>query len=157
MKLALSLIGLFMATLVAGFVLWVIGTAIYAASLPLRAVSDGVNMAAGITDKTLNADNALYNYEWFKQQVQDIKANQQKAQLADQAVIDFEANAGDRSTWTFEDKTEDSRLRSVAQGLHSQDANLVADYNARASEANRSIFQDGLIPSVMQAAASLIK
>ena len=125
--------------------------------LPFRAYDRGVGTAEGVIDKTLNADNALYNYHWFLQQSQDIKANQQKATIADQAVISFEQSAGVRTDWTFEDKTEDSRLRSVAQGLHSQDANLVADYNARASQADRSIFQDGLIPNVLENVASLIK
>lgn len=139
------------------FALWAAGAAIGIVSLPFHAATAGINTAHDVIDKTINADNAIYNYEWFKQQAQDIKANQQKALIADQAVISFEASAGDRSTWTFEDKTEDSRLRAVAQGLHANDANLVADYNARAGMANRSIFQDGLIPSVLETAASLIK
>lgn len=150
MKWILFVLGTFVALSIGGIVLGIV-------ALPFHAASNLVDTGHGIIDKTLNADNAIYNYEWFKQQVQDIKANQQKSQIADQAVISFESSAGTRSEWTFEDKTEDSRLRSVAQGLHAQDANLVADYNARSSEANRSIFQDGLIPNVMHAAASLIK
>ncbi len=138
-------------------VLPVLGLVTGIIALPFHAATAGVSTAHGIIDKTLNADNAIYNYEWFKQQVQDIKANQQKAQEADAEVISFEQVAGTRDTWTFEDKTEDSRLRAVAHGLHSQDANLVADYNARATEANRSIFQDGLIPNVLETAASFIK
>lgn len=153
MKEGLALLGcvgvlliVFVVTLFAGVI-----------SLPFHAFNAGVSTAHGVLDETLNADNAIYNYEWFKQQSQDIKANQEKIYVAEQAVISFEAVAGDRSTWTFEDKTEDSRLRSIAQGLHSQDANLVGDYNARSSMANRSIFEDGLIPNIMQASASLIQ
>lgn len=153
----MRIFGIIMAGFLLVGVLSIGGLAMGVISLPFHAASNGVDTAHGIIDKTINADNAIYNYEWFKQQVQDIKANQQKAALADQAVLDFQADAGDRSTWTFEDKTEYSRLRAIAQGLHSQDADLVANYNARASMANRSIFADGLIPNVLEAAASLIQ
>lgn len=153
----MRIFGIIMAMfLLVGF-LSVGGMAMGVISLPFHAASNGIDTAHGIIDKTINADNAIYNYEWFKQQVQDIEANQQKAKLADQAVLSFEAAAGPRSDWTFEDKTEDARLRSIAQGLHSQDASLTANYNARASMANRSIFADGLIPNVIEAAASLIQ
>lgn len=152
-KAILAVLGVLMGLLL----LSVLGIAFGVFALPFHAASSIVDTGHEVIEQTLTGQNAIYNYEWFKQQVQDIKANQQKAAMADQAVLNFEAAAGPRSEWTFEDKTEDARLRSVALGLHQMDATLVADYNARASMANRSIFQDGLIPNVMEAAASLIQ
>lgn len=139
------------------FGLWAVGALLGVLSLPFHAVDAGIETAHGVIDETLNAENAIYNYEWFKQQAQDIEALEGKIAIAEQSVISFEAVAGPRTDWTFEDKNEDARLRSVSQGLRSQYETLIADYNARASMANRSIFADGLIPNSIEAAASLIQ
>ena len=150
-------ITLFLGCLGLLFVLSIFSLFMGIATLPFHAASNSVNTAHEIIDKTINADNAIYNYEWFKQQDQDIKAMDAKVRIAEEAVLSFEAVAGPRTQWTFEDKTEDARLRSVALGNRTQYENLIADYNARASMANRDIFREGLIPNVIEASASLIK
>lgn len=123
----------------------VVGTAMGIITLPWRKLNRQVETNQGIIDKTYNAENALYNYEWFKQTAQDIKATETKTIDAKAAVVSFEESAGaDRSKWGFEDKTESARLRAVAQGLQNHYTQLVADYNARASQANRAIFKDDL-------------
>ncbi len=148
--------GIFMAVILLFGGLWLFGLVVGIFSLPFHAASNSVETAHDVIDKTINADNAIYNYEWFKQQVQDIDALETKITIAEQAVISFEGAAGERSTWTFEDKTEDSRLRAIAVGLRSQYTTAIANYNARASMATRNIFEDGLIPNVLEAAASII-
>lgn len=110
-----------------------------------------VETAYEVQDKTLNADNALYNYEWFKQQSEDIKALKEKLVIAKKAKETFDSDAGPRDKWTFEDKTESSRLGAVSQGIESQLVNAVADYNARTKMANRAIFKDGIIPGYIDA------
>ncbi len=125
--------------------------------LPARAIDRSIGTAEGVIDKTLTADNAIYNYEWFKQQVEDIKANQKKIDAALQSTVNFLSIAGSHDTWTFEDKTEYARLSSIQQGLESQQANLVADYNARAKMANRNIFQDGKIPDFIELGSRFLK
>jgi len=123
---------------------------------PLFVVNKAIDTAYEITDKTLDADNVIYNYEWFKQQVEDIKATENKRDRALKTVIDFREFAGNRANWTFEDKTEYSRLSTVHQGLENHLEDLVATYNARSKMANRSIFKDGLIPEVMEFVAGAI-
>jgi hypothetical protein len=137
-------------------ILWFVGLGLGIVGLPFHAATAGLSTANGIIDKTINADNAVYNYEWFKQQAQDIKALEQKTSIAEQSLLSFETSAGTRSDWTFEDKTEDARLRAVAQGIRSQYVSAVANYNARSSMATRDIFKDGLIPNVLETAASII-
>ena len=135
-----------------------VGLAWRAAMLPVHAVSNVIDTGHGIIDKTINADNAIYNYEWFKQQHEDIIAIENKIEMANLSVTVFEDSAGStRSTWTFEDKTEDARLRSVYQGLKSQHEDMVAQYNARAKMANRNIFLDGKIPGFIQIGAQFLK
>jgi len=125
--------------------------------LPARVIDRGISTVEGVVDKTLTADNAIYNYEWFKQQKADIGAIEQKITVAQDSVVSFELAAGARSTWTFEDKTEDARLRSITQGLQSQYRDMVGTYNARASMATRNIFEDGKIPRVLEMGASFLK
>lgn len=65
-------------------------------------------------DKTLTADNAIYNYEWFKKQYAEIQSAELQAQSTAALVKDYmESMPSSRSEWTFEDKTEAARLNSV--------------------------------------------
>ncbi len=136
--------GIIAAVVVGLFVLSVIGSAMNLITIPWLKFDSQVQTNRDIVQKTYNADNALYNYHWFQERAGSIKATAAKAKIADDAVVSFESSAGARTAWTFEDKTEDARLRTVAQGLHSQYEDLVAEYNARAGEADRTIFKDGL-------------
>jgi hypothetical protein len=91
--------------------------------------------------EVLSTDNIIYNYEWFKQRHEDITAIDRKIELADEDVARFKEDAGPRKDWKREDRTEASRLQSIATGLKQQRADLVADYNARSRMVNRSIFK----------------
>lgn len=149
--------GYIVAGLFALLVLSLLGMAFGIIGLPFHAVNKGIETSYGVIDKTFTADNAIYNYRWFIQQKEDIAAMDNKMLIAEKAVLSFETNAGPRKDWTFEDKTEGSRLRAVAQGLRSQNEQMIADYNARSKQADRAIFKDGLIPNVLNASASLIR
>lgn len=144
---------------VLGFLLgfWVIGGLIGIISLPFHAASNTVQMGHDVIDKTLNADNAIYNYEWFKQQKQDIDTAKEQYSQALQSYDSFKLSAGPRSEWTFEDKQEDARLRSVVLGLQNQITQRTKDYNARASMANRDIFRDGVLPEVLEFSAGILQ
>jgi hypothetical protein len=134
-----------------------VGRAVRVAMLPVRVVDRSIETTEGIVDKTLTADNAIYNYEWFKQQKEDIKAIESKIEIAQTSYDSFVASAGPRKDWTFEDKTESARLAAVKQGLQSQYQDMVATYNARSKMANRSIFLDGKIPSVIQLGSNMLR
>lgn len=106
----------------------------------------GVNplrQAARVVEKTIDADNVIYNYEWFKQRHEDIQAIDRKIVDAKAAADTFKEEAGPRDKWHREDREEHSRLSSVHLGLTQQRADIVADYNARSRMANRSIFKAG--------------
>lgn len=132
------------------FIIWGIGLALNVVSLPFHAASNTVQMGHDVIDKTLNADNAIYNYEWFKQQYQDIQVAKQQYAVAVETENAFKESAGPRSEWTFEDKTEAARLASVTLGLKQQIIQRTEDYNARAKMASRNIFEDGVLPQVLE-------
>lgn len=86
------------------FVFWGIGILFGIFSLPFHSASNIVDTKHDVIDRTVNADNAIYNYEWFKQKYEDIKANKVKIEISDKAVLDFEQAAGARNGWDFQDK-----------------------------------------------------
>lgn len=130
--------------LVGGFVLRVV-------LFPVNTASKLIDTAYDAQSKIINADNAIYNYEWFKQKKQDIEASKIQLTNANTSLTSFEVSAGVRSSWTFEDKTEDARLRSVQLGLENYLQTQIADYNARASMATRNIFEDHVLPNYIDA------
>lgn len=153
----MKIFGIIVASILGIVLLGVVGRAIRVALLPVRVIDRGIETTEGIIDKTLNADNAIYNYEWFKQQIEDIKAIKNKQEIAQKAVETFKLEAGERSSWTFEDKNEYSRLSSISQGLQSQVEDLITTYNARAKMANRNIFESGIIPSVLELGSNFLR
>lgn len=133
-----------LAILVMFFLLAMIGSALNLVTIPWLRLDSQVNMNRDIVKKTYQADNALYNYHWFQERSEAIKATKvqiDNAKLSQQA---YESSAGPRKEWTFEDKTESARLNAVVLGLQNHYQEIVAEYNARANEVDRAIFQDGL-------------
>lgn len=140
----MKIFGIIVAVVFGFFLLAVIGSATNLITIPWLKFNKQVQMNRDIITKTYDADNAIYNYHWFQEKAGEIEATEAKIIIADQEVASFEEAAGARSEWTFEDKTEDARLRSVSMGLKTYYQSLVAEYNARANEADRAIFKDGL-------------
>lgn len=121
-----------------------LGSAVNLITIPWLKFDSKVQMNRDIVTKTFDADNALYNYHWFKERAGAIEATTAQIVIADNAVATFKKEAGDREKWTFEDKNESARLSAVAQGLRSQKESLVKEYNARMKEADRSLFAEEL-------------
>ena len=69
---------------VLGFTLFfgVLGVATGVVSLPFRVL----HQANRIIDKTIDADNAIYNYEYFKKVCQEIKAQGQIIARAEMSI-----------------------------------------------------------------------
>lgn len=123
-----------------------IAFAVVGISIVLGAVGFALNpfqQAGRIINKTIDADNVIANYEWFKQRHEDVSAIDAKITQADLAVINFAESAGDREKWHREDRVEHSRLSAVSLGLKQQRADLAAEYNAKSRMVNRSIFKAG--------------
>lgn len=96
-------------------------------------------------EKTVNADNAIYNYEWFKSQLNDIESIKIKIKNSQLVLQDHK----DSLTWEqdYMDKQETARLRTINLWLMNQYEDMVAKYNARAEMATRNIFEDWVMPS----------
>lgn len=127
---------------------WTIGMLLLGSAIfwTISLVTTPLQTAKDVVQKTLNADNVIQNYEWFKQQYQDYNAINQKISDADSSIVRFKRDAGDRSKWTFEDKNEYSRLSSIYDGLKYQQADIAAKYNARSQMMNRELFKTSDLP-----------
>lgn len=107
-----------------------------------------LSQPARVVQKTFDADNMIYNYEWFRQQYADIQSMDQKIAASSASLAAFEKSAGPRSGWASSDRNRWDFLNSQVLGLTNQRTTMVATYNGRASQANRSIFMAGLPETV---------
>lgn len=129
-----------------------VGMVLKVVLFPAKVAGNLIDTGYKATDKVLNADNAIYNYEWFKKQYEDIEATKRKMNNAAVAHLEFrESLPKSRLEWTFEDKQEDSRLNSIYLGLSNHLEGLIGDYNARAKMSTRNIFQNSVLPDYIDA------
>jgi hypothetical protein len=120
-------------------ILLVFGLGILARSLGW--IGNVASQPGRIVSKTLDADNVIYNYEWFKRQHEAIQATERQIPLAEGALSSAETDKG-----TFQGDAEVARSRVMLQGLRNQRLNYIAEYNARARMANRNIFMGNDLP-----------
>ena len=107
-------------------------------------VADSAN---GVVDKTLDPNNVIFNYEYFKQAYQDVQALDKKITDAQFSVNSFDSQFKNRKEMDRDDKQESDRLHAILTGLQQERLTEVATYNARAQMANRNIFQTHDLPS----------
>jgi hypothetical protein len=99
--------------------------------------------AANIYEKTLDADNVIFNYEWFKLQYNDYLSLKAKIEIAETEAESYKQNA---AQWTDNQRKEYERLASIATGLKYQLQDVISEYNAKSSMLNRNLFKDKELP-----------
>lgn len=125
------------------FILGIVGKLLI---IPQFAVNKALDTSVEVIDKTLDADNVLHEYHWFKQQYEDVLAIDVKLEQANKVVSEYKEELGDRSTWTYEDKTEYSRLMSIRDGFEYQRQDMIAKYNAKSKMLDKQLFKDKSLP-----------
>lgn len=119
---------------------------------PVRILNQNVDTAAGIYEETMDSDNAIYNYEWFKEQEAYIRQCLNNEDIAKEEWEYFQSQLSeDREKWSKEDKQEESSLRGSYYALQKLTNKAIEDYNARSSMVTRNIFNDSL-PSTIERA-----
>lgn len=125
------------------FGLAIIGSYLNLITIPWLKFDSKINMNRDIITQTYDADNALYNYHWFKSKTEEIKATDNKIIDAKTSLDDFLITFP-KEKWDSIDKNEYNRLNTNYLGLKNYYNDLVAEYNARAKSADREIFKDQL-------------
>jgi len=120
------------------------GWALKAALLPAKSVTTQIDSAGNIIDKTYDADNAIYNYEWFKTQYEDIRATERSISNTQTEMTAYRELYGNVSLWDWQTKQDYNSLQKKFLGQQNYYEYLVAEYNARSNMANREIFKDKL-------------
>ncbi|MGL5315589.1 MAG: hypothetical protein ACRC92_20210 [Peptostreptococcaceae bacterium] len=104
-----------------------------------------------VTRKTITAEKAIENYEWFKQQEEDIKAKYNQEVIARKSIKNFmDLLPKESDKWTPADRHEISRLRTILDGTEMQVNQMVADYNARVNMKHRAVFKDNLPTNIFR-------
>lgn len=112
----------------------------------LNFIFNPFKQAGRVIEKTIDADNVIANYEWFKKRSQDIRSIDAKIDSAKGAADHFAEACGPRPEWKREDREEHARLSSIHIGLLQQRNDLAAEYNARTEMQNRSLFKTSDLP-----------
>lgn len=137
-------IGLVAVIVVSMILLSIAGWGLSAALLGPKTVTTQISSAEEVIDKTYDADNAIYNYEWFKQQEADIRATEKQVRNMHDSLTEYKGMYGDPKEWDYQTKQGYNSLNTKYVGQKNYYEELVEDYNARASMANREIFHDKL-------------
>jgi hypothetical protein len=125
-----------------------VGWALKALLLPVFTVTSQIDSAGDIIDKTYDADNAIYNYEWFKYRYEEIEATEIQISNTKQSMDSYRELYGNASDWDWQAKKDYNSLSTVYLGQQNYYETIVAEYNARSKMANREIFSDKLPLSV---------
>lgn len=95
-----------------------------------------------IVTQTLDANNVIDNYEYFRAQYADIQGMEPQIRVVaaeKQAIENL-----DRARWTRATEERYNQLSAQLTGLESKRIRMIQEYNGKASQANRSIFLAGL-------------
>lgn len=119
---------------------------------PVHTIDQSIDTAYEVVDKTLDGENAIYNYEWFKQQEAYIRECYKNEEIAKEEYDLFLSMLPeDRNEWTREDKQEEASLRNSYYALQKLTNKAIEDYNAKSSMVNRAIFKDNLPSNITRA------
>jgi hypothetical protein len=124
-----------------------VGVLIKVLFFPAHVANKAVDTATGVVDQTLDADNAIANYEQFKDLYNGAKAQAQNIKNAEKSIEDLKALYGDPSTWTKDVREEYAFLKQNMDGYLMQYQSIVKEYNANSSKVNRSLFKDKDLPA----------
>lgn len=121
------------------------GIAIKVLLFPVHVMDKSVNLAYDTTNKTMTAENAIYNYEWFKEQEAYIRQCYKNEEIAKKEYDMYVSTLSeDREKWDRQDKDEEASLRNSYYALQKLTNKAIEDYNAKSSMVNRAIFKDNL-------------
>ena len=120
------------------------GWALKAALLPVKTVVTQIDSAGNIIDITYDAENAIYNYEWFKTQYEKISATERVIRNTRAEMDSYRELYEDPTAWDWQTRQDYNSLQRRSLGQQNYYEELVAMYNARSKMANREIFKDKL-------------
>jgi hypothetical protein len=128
------------------------GIGLKAILFPVNTVFQSMDTSYEVTDKTMTGENAIANYEWFKDQEAYIRQCLKNEEIAKEELDLFVSTLPEnRDKWDRQDKDEEASLRNSYYALQKLTNKAMEDYNAKSSMANRAIFKDNLPSNITRA------
>lgn len=119
---------------------------------PVNTASQSIETAYEVVNKTLDGDNAIANYEWFKSQEAYIRQCLGNEEISKEEYdLYLTTLPKDREKWDRQDKDEESSLRNSYYALQKLTNKAIEDYNAKSSMVNRAIFKGNLPSNITRA------
>jgi len=132
--------------------LTIVGILIKIAFFAPTAYDKSIDMAYDVVDQTLDADEAIETYEWFKSQEAFINQCYTNEEIAKEEWEVFKSGLdADTSKWSDFQQREESSLRGSYYALQKLTNKALEDYNAKASMTNKAIFKDNLPSNITRA------
>lgn len=125
----------------------IFGLFVRAVFFPVNVAGKVMDTTAGVVDKTLNADNVLFNYEMFHDLYNGTLQLKANIEQVDKQIADLKAEySKPTSQWDKEGRKRLSFLEDTRNGYLMQYNRNAADYNSNASKLNRKLFKDRSLP-----------
>lgn len=133
----------------------VIGTKII--FFPVNVADKVIDTANGVVDKTLNANNAIINYEQYKDLYNGAKSQVQNIKNSEKGIADLKNLYGESPTWSKDVRQDYSHLKENIDGYSMQYQSLAKEYNSNSSKVNRNLFKDKSLPIELPLDYNLLK
>lgn len=129
--------------LVLAIALPVLGDAMGLVTIPFLTFHSKVQLNRDVIATTYDSQYCIQNYEWFKQQEQDINGIDTQIANAQQQLDDFiKLYGSDTTKWSFTANQTYSEDSTTLTGLKNIKQQKVNDYNAKSNELNRVACKD---------------
>lgn len=95
-----------------------------------------------VIEQTYDAEQAIQNYEWFRQQYRDIQSQRNIIDNNyDELERFYETYGEDPDEWSRTAQERHSRIQQRITGNQNALERMIADYNARSDQANNALFK----------------
>jgi len=132
------------------FSLGFIGAGLGIITLPGHVASNSVQTVHDVVDKTINADNALFNYEEFFNKYEGAKMQAINIKNTEKAIqILKDIYGSDAIKWPKDVRGDYSNLQQNIEGYKMMYQKITQEYNADSQKFNRNLFKSKSLPYML--------
>ena len=129
------------------FILGVVGFVGKVVLFPVHVLDKTAETGYGIIDKTLNADNVLFNYEQFHDLYQGAKQQAVNIFNSKNQINNLKETYGeDASKYTKDVRSDLSFQQQTLEGYLLQYQKIVSEFNSNSKKLNRELFKAKELP-----------
>jgi len=119
-------------------------------TLPGHVASNSVQTAHDVVDKTINVNNALFNYEEFFNKYEGVKMEVINIKNTEKSIQTLKDTYGEDATkWPKDVRGDYSNLQQNIEGYKMMYQKIVQEYNADSQKLNRNLFKSKSLPYML--------